>query len=383
MANLLYHSIEPENNASSYTEFATADFVLTGAGRKLVADSVRLEGTIHLEKGGGVGPKTIALIAADAGHWKVDNQIGMHAICESITTEVQSAGNIEHLASYPRYVKMVAASSKDSNDMMSADMVVEGRGPVGSNGEYAIEPVACLNIDAGGAGLQTVKDPAFSLRLMQCLNRMSGNYSFDKHGYIKMSINFARVNQLVFGTDCDSTMSYELQGLRLSYKTVPDDKVDEKLLMRSYFSTKSTMQSQSASIQSRVPSDIVLGCSVCFLKLANESSPTENSHALEKLPNVDAVRMLFADTENRFISYSITETSDLLDRGIKSLAYSGHTSATQLKLKGNDSYIIGSDFASPVSLRNQKFTLSLDTTSTVLSGSPYIVYQYFHTILSL
>ena len=101
MANILYHSVEPENNSVSYSEFSTADFVLTGENRKLVAGSVRLEGRINVTKTG-VGEKSQTLIAANTGHWKCDNLIGLHSICESITTEVQSVGNIEHLASYPR-----------------------------------------------------------------------------------------------------------------------------------------------------------------------------------------------------------------------------------------------------------------------------------------
>ena len=113
--------------------------------------------------------------------------------------------------------------------------------------------------------------------------------------------------------------------------------------------------------------------------------PKENDSlsALEKLPNVESVKYMFSDTQNRFISYSITETSDLIDRGIKSLQYSGHTEATQLKLKGNDCYIIGTDFPTPVSLRNQKFNFQVDTTSTSLSGTPYLAWLYFHTLISL
>ena len=212
---------------------------------------------------------------------------------------------------------------------------------------------------------------------------MSANYGFDKNGYIKVSINFARANQMLFGMDADGTMGYSLKNLRLSYKTVPDDGKDEKVLMRSYFSTKSTIQSQSASIQSRVPSDTVLGVSISFLKQASEGAATDNAYALEKLPNIENVKYLFSDTQNRFISYSITETSDLLDRGIKSLQYAGHSSATQLKLKGNDAFIVGTDFPAPVSLRNQKCTFSVGTTSSTLSGTPYLAFLHFHTLISL
>jgi len=52
MANIQYHMVEPENNnaSGSYTEFNTADFILTGSDRKYVKNSLRLEGTIVVKK---------------------------------------------------------------------------------------------------------------------------------------------------------------------------------------------------------------------------------------------------------------------------------------------------------------------------------------------
>ena len=86
MANILYHSVEPENNAVSYSEFSTADFILTGLTRKMVANSLRLEGQIEVDKAGTAKSNTV--IAAGEGQWAVDNMIGLHSVVESVTTEV-------------------------------------------------------------------------------------------------------------------------------------------------------------------------------------------------------------------------------------------------------------------------------------------------------
>jgi len=50
----LYHSIEPENSKATYTEYDNVDFVMNFEGRKLVCNTVRLEGSIK------VSPLTVA-----------------------------------------------------------------------------------------------------------------------------------------------------------------------------------------------------------------------------------------------------------------------------------------------------------------------------------
>jgi len=63
------------------------------------------------------------------------------------------------------------------------------------------------------------------------------------------------------------------------------------------------------------------------LEQSKESSAPANGHALEKVPGLERLKILFADQQSNFISYDITEQSDALDRGIKSLASAGHTQA--------------------------------------------------------
>ena len=378
MANIQYHMVESEtsNATGSFTEFNTADFILTGPGRKYLKNTLRLEGTVVVKKGG--VEKTLV------DEFFLDNMIGFHGLIESVSTDVQSLSQIENLTQYPVYAKMQAASGMETEDFCRADMIAEGRGPLDANGKYVIEAVAASNKQATGAAAVKTSEAPFCIKPNMCLNRMTGgDYSFDKNGYIRVSINFARSNHFLFGLDCDGTMSYEVKNLKLRYSTVPEDNKDVKILMNSYVAIKSTMNSQNASLQARVPSDAVLGVAISFLEQADEADAKENTYQLQKLPGIRTLKFLFSDTQNRFISYTIDEVSDMLDRGVKSLRYAGHSSAQPDILHGNEGFIIGTPFNSVASLRNQKFTTLIETDNSSLSARPYQVRSFFHTLMSI
>ncbi len=378
MANIQYHMVEPENNnaTGSYTEFNTADFVLTGPGRKYLKNSLRLEGTIVIKKNN--VNKTLE------NDFRLDNMIGFHGMIESVSTEVQSMSQIENLNQYPVYAKMQTASSMDGQDLCRADYVAEGRGPLDANGRYVLEEVAASNKQGTGAVAVQKSESPFCIKPNMCLNRMTGgDYSFDKYGYIKMSFNFARSNHFLFGLDCDATMSYEIKNLKMRYTTVPEDGKDVKILMNSFVSIKSTMNSQNAALQARVPSDAVLGVAISFLEQGDESSAQENAYQLQKLPSIRSLKFMFSDTQNRFISYTIDEVSDMLDRGVRSLRYAGVSSAQSDMLHGNEGFIIGTPFNQVASLRNQKFTTQIETDNGSMSVRPYLVRQFFHTLISI
>ncbi len=378
MANIQYHTVESEtaNASNSFSEFNTADFILTGEGRKYLKNSLRLEGTIVVKKNG--VEKTLV------DDFRLDNQIGFHGMIESVSTDVQSMSQIENLNQYPVYAKMLASSSMMAEDFCRADMVAEGRGAVDANGVYVLEAVAASNKQATGAAAVLTSEAPFCLKPNMCLNRMTGgDYSFNKYGYIRVSINFARSNHFLFGLDCDGTMSYEVKNLKLRYTTVPEDGANVKILMNSFVSIKSTMNSQNASFQARVPSDAVLGVAMSFLKQTDESSAKENTYQLQKMPNINNIKFLFSDTQNRFISYTIDEVSDMLDRGVKSLRYAGHSGAQPQMLHGNEGFIVGTPFNAVSSLRNTKFTTLIETDSPTISAQPVIVRSFFHTLVSI
>ena len=209
MANIQYHTVESEtaNATNSFSEFNTADFILTGPDRKYLKNSLRLEGTIVVKK------NNVEKVLVD--DFRLDNMIGFHAMIESISTDIQSLSQIENLNQYPVYAKMQASSGMNAEDFCRADYIAEGRGPVDANGKYVLEAVAASNKQATGAAAVQTSEAPFCLKPNMCLNRMTGgDYSFDKYGYIRVSMNFARSNHFMFGQDCDGTMSYEVKNLK-------------------------------------------------------------------------------------------------------------------------------------------------------------------------
>ena len=383
MSSIRYHRVDPENNnaINGFTEFNSADFVLTGDGRKMVKNSLRMEFELECKSSANT-------VKAVTDKFACDNMIGYHGLVESVSVSGEGQlGMVEQLNNYPRYVKMVTSSSMDSLDLLSSDMAAEGRGARKENGEYVLEPIVTSNTNASNS--YTFFEKANGcLKLRCCLNRMSGaDYSFDKYGALRVSINFSRANHFFQGVDAEAangaTCSYKIENLALTYRSVPEDNDDMKILMNSYVSVKSTVQSASSNIQSRVPSDAVMGVSLSFLEQTKESDARANGQALERMPGLERLKILFADQQSNFISYDITEESDALDRGIKSLAYSGHTQANSQKLHANDSYVIGTPFNSLVSLRNQKVSVMMDSSSTSLSSKPRIAFLFFHTLISL
>ena len=107
----LHHRVFPLNTASAYTEFQNIDFRLSFPGRKLVANSVRIEGRFNCFKTG-----TTKLINGNNLSF-FDNMIGANALFQDITTSTANQGNLELLTEAPRYCKMINTATATENDM--------------------------------------------------------------------------------------------------------------------------------------------------------------------------------------------------------------------------------------------------------------------------
>ena len=99
MSQIQYHLVDPEstmvpfdNTSSSggYTPFQTIDFNLATPGRKLLKNSIRIEGRI-VARNGGAGnwaPETAGLASSAvtfSDNIKIDNVVGAHAFFDSFT----------------------------------------------------------------------------------------------------------------------------------------------------------------------------------------------------------------------------------------------------------------------------------------------------------
>ena len=106
LGQLVYAQVEPEAKKSSYVEFDNLDFVINvGEGKALVKNSVRLLGTLRINRTG------TTRATADV---RLSHHIGIHAVIDSsqVTFEAGSKmGIIENLQNYGRLVRMQATGT--------------------------------------------------------------------------------------------------------------------------------------------------------------------------------------------------------------------------------------------------------------------------------
>ena len=112
LSNILVHSVQPENVKDYWSQNENVDFVLSFNQRKLIGNSVRIEGDLYCYSDAGT---TLLTAATDC---KIDAKIGAHGLFSSIVTTFQSSslGVIESQTEYPRLVKMETDATRSQND---------------------------------------------------------------------------------------------------------------------------------------------------------------------------------------------------------------------------------------------------------------------------
>ena len=370
--SFINHSVVPENDKSSFSEFDLIEYSLTFEGRKMLANTVRFECDLRVQKNG------VNLTSAD--DVKLDAHIGGHSFIDQITTETQKQGVLENLNEYPRYVKMLSSTTTNRNDMLNSENICELRSCDDEivksllRGVITKTPNSTVNLDND-----------FSLKPLFCLNSvmspdMDNSVRYDTTGTIRLSIQLNRMFGCLFGSGVDSNVSYEIKNPRIVFKSMPDDGKQSKLTMRTKLNIKSTIQSAQANLSMRVPA-VCSAVSASFQQQNRENTGLYNNMNMEELPNVRELQFLFNGAQNQFVNYVIRDKEELLDRFIESFRETGHNEASLQMLKGNHSYGIGASFGEFVDLSTQNFNIQvLSDASNTLS---YVVYLYFHSIISL
>ena len=388
MSQIQYHLAQPESSADQYLPFQGVDFLLSTPGRKLLANSIRIEGRIvaRTETTNAWRP-TAAGAASSAvtfdSNIKIDNVVGAHSFFDSFTVETQTKGVLENLQNYPRFVSQHGRATYAPDDMLSSKLLAEARGPLEVNGNYVLQPVVNQAFVSGGVEQPAERSvPSFSLKPMVCFNRSAGgNYSFDRGGFVRISTILAsNIHALFGGVD---TANYVLTDVVCRYVTIPDDGTDEPMLMRSYVNVVSSMQSTATTISARVPSQQVSSLSMSFAKQTNVQSAEFNSVALESLPEWDSVEYLFANSLQNFITYRIVDEGDALERGLDSMESAGHSQVNAKTLKANKGTIMGLNFKEYVDLSKQAFTINIKILDSTISQNARTVFMYFNSLIQL
>tara|TARA_R110000803_G_scaffold45216_2_gene95294 strand:- start:4482 stop:5669 length:1188 start_codon:yes stop_codon:yes gene_type:complete len=395
MAQVLLHSVLPEASSEEYAPFQSVDFLILAPGRKLVRNSIRIEGDIYARKDTTSGwlptavpanpPPACSAVDFDS-NVKICNQIGAHAFFDSFSCETQSRGVLENLQNYGRHCKMVASSTLAADDLNTSKFIAEGRGPMEINGNYVLQPVVDQAFLSGTDFEQwSQRSPGqFSIAPQVCFNRsQGGEYAFDANGFIRVSCILAANSDALFGGNGAGGANYVLKNLNCRYVTTADDGVSQPIMMRSYVNVVSSIQSTATTVSARVPSTQVNAVSVSFAKQSNVNSTEFSSVALETLPQWDNISYLFSNTMSNAVTYVIKDRGDAIQKGIESLDNAGHQQVSARTLKGNDGNIMGLAFNEFLDLTSQKFTMNFNLLSDTITAAPMNAYLYFSTIISM
>ena len=372
--SVIYSSVIPENNKSSYSEFDTVDFVLTYENQSLQLGSIRLEGDLSV-----VHNNEDLNAAANAGKViKYDKFVGAHAVIESCQTEMLNEV-FENLTEYPRMVKQYAVASKGINDLFNASEACELKVP------YDAMTTAILGgeqPDTNLAGAQRINNPPdFSIKPDFILNSSNALLPFSRSGPVRLSFNLARVQAVLYGLDVDANTSYSLSNLRVVYKTVPGEDNKDPIILRRRINIKQSIQSRLSNIQVKAPSNQVESFSASFQIQSHENQYFWNNLSLDKIPNLQQLQFLFNDQTNANVTYLIKNNDEVIDKFIKALGTSGKNSCSVANMINNNGYGVGLRMEGVIDLTNQKFSVQID--SEISNNEPYIFYMFFHTVMSI
>ena len=371
MSSLLYHSVEPELVKSFYSPLDLIDFELDANMRKFVPGTLRFEADLEVEA------NTDTPVATE--DIKFSSRVGASCFIESITTSFANSGQIEHISNYSRLMSMVTNTTEsvamgvNSNNSMELKSV-----------DDAFSRVMVRGVINRVAGVSLKTDLDFSIRPLIALNRVEAvnsadnSVSFAKTGVIRVSVQLARVFDSLFGSQCTASTNYKLKNPRMVFTSIPDDGKQALLQMKVAHSIKSSLNSAHAVLSTRVPV-VANACSVTFQQVANESNPHTDNNQQEVLPQFNELVFLFNSASNQYVTYSITDRTEVLDKYLESMKGSGLASQCNLQtLKSNQGYGVGLAFPY-IDLSKQAFNIQLDT--GINSTNPYVAYMFFHGII--
>ena len=374
----LYHSVEPENSKATYNEYDNVDFVMNFEGRKLVCNTVRLEGSIRVSYNG------LPLPVAAAGNVEkriyIDPSIGIHSVVDSIQTSVLTLGSVENFNGYARYVGMTEDTTTNNNDMCNSENLCELKFPM----LQMVPPVLHGEVARDNAGLNNPNSfsfkPQFILNTASEVNGQGLGMSFNKTGTIRVVFSLARINDVLFGPDVDNTTSYEVSNLRLVFTSIPEDGVKNNTVHKVKYHIKQSILSRTTNISSNIPAKCS-GVSCSFITQAKENTLTDNSYNRETYPDLQELQFLFNNNTNEYITYQIRDNDEVLLRYLQSMGkMSKHSRAQLTELAGKHSYGVGLDFQGMVDLSSQTFNVVLNSNSDI---QPMSIHLYFHSMIEV
>lgn len=374
MSAFKMHSVIPENSKATYSEYNLLDFVCSFPNRKMLANTCRLSFDLRVLQ------NNTSLTTQDI---KFSSAIGAHNLIEGITTEMQT-GQLESIHTYPRQMQMVAGATKNLNDynnglhsceLRSSDDIYTA---IQLRGESVVNRVANSTVNL---------DNSVSLKPMFCLNRATSTdgsgdvgISYAKSGNVRVTFQLARYYDALFGSDVDSTTSYQVKNPRFEFLSVAEDNVKNAIQVRVAHSIKQLVNSSLSNLGLKAPV-ICDSASVSFIQQSRQNNPAYDDTACEQLPNISRVDFNWNNSTNQGITYSIKNNVEIMSRYVESLKSAGANSASLPVLSANKSAGLGVAFGEFINLSNT--ILNVAITSDVNSANPYTAIFYFNGVIGL
>ncbi len=371
MSDIRHSRVFPTNTKVNYTSLNNVDFELNFPNRKLVANSIRIEGNIRCNSSG-----TTQVVATDEIYF--DNYVGANALISDIQTVTANQGSIELITELPRYTKMISSAFSSEDDFNNISNLCELKC---QNLSIAKQVLLGNNNENKAVADPNVNEPiSFSIKPNFCLNQASNlsggnvNISSRTTGDLRVSIRLSRNEAVFFGNTTEA--NYQISNLSLVYLTVPEDNKQEQITLRTKVNISQSIQSTFSNISVNVPSR-ANGVSISFLRQDKENNYLYNNTQCDKLPNVDNVEFLFNDSTNKYITFKLDTQEMILNNYEQSITSSSDSNLMTLdRLKASDAYGVGVNFNQLLDLSANRF--GLNVASAVTNNAPYLAYMFFH-----
>ena len=362
MANL--NSIFPVSSKDIYIENDIIDFLMTFEGKMIVANSIRVTGTVKILNATGGDP------SSGASDWAIDSTTGIHSAFQSITSSCDQLGVISNVNEYPRYVK-----AKTSATQTRLQRVTDSLNTTELRCVSDASTAAILN------GSKYTTGQSFSFKPDIALNTSTTDIPWKKVGACKLSLRLATNNMFIFGaTHAASNFVFQLSNIKVEYNTVPEVALKSPLIFETIHMIKSSLDSSNTSIATRVPA-VARSMSVVFHKESQLNTALYNHLQLDVPPDIQRIEFSFNDSTTQYHSFALETQEEILYNYSQSWGAPamGKSDISQALLTIGESYGIGFPFGQFVDLSKSKIGIAI--LSNITSGLKYGVFMYFRGIL--
>lgn len=377
-ANLRYHRIFPNNKRLNIGSLENIDFDISFPNRKIVCNSVRIEGTVIINSTGNTRTLTTDAIF-------VDNMIGANAFFESYETSSNNRGILEYFQNAPRYHKMVSTGFNTPDDMANISQTCELKSQnlqLSRNVFYGNVNTS-MTIDLTAAN--TSDGQSFSIKPFFILNQVQrgvagGDVNLDNQtlGDLRVSIRTAKNNDALFGSGATADVNYQLSDVAITFHSVASDGNQSPLLMRTKQVVRQSIQSGLGSVTVNVP-QLTNGVSMSTLASYKMNSPNWNSNTLDRPPGVSQVQFMINDSPSDFIAYQLRSENEILHNYLESISKSKLNSFNNVMVKANEAWGVGANFYSLLDLSHDRFGFNL--TSSI--STPYSLFMFYHGVMNV